>query len=223
MPLIEVDDTTAAAMQQYGIKYTDRTAADATHKRIVDGVRALETGPHRQKYLSLLKEQFPDLVIPEIDAAKPVNDAVAALDKRFTDFLDAQEKREKERSDKEVAAAAGKTVDQGRRWLRSTQKLDDEGVTAVEKIMEGEGIPNYQAAYLLWKDRNPSHEVDLPALRSSSYDWFKSETDDGAKDLKMRLSDPRGYRQRQIPKLLGQFRRGEIDEYGRPTGKVAAA
>ena len=221
MPLIEVDDATAAAMRQHGVNYADRTAAQTAASKTLAAIQKLESGPRRTRYLELLKEEFPEMVIPEVDAAKPVNDAVTALGKRFDDWVAAQEKKEEERTEADRKSKAEGTVTQGRSWLRRERKLDDDGVTAVEKIMQEEGIPNYQAAFLLWRDRNPATESDLPTIQARSMDWFKAETEETQADMKLRLANPIGYRQKRIPQMLQQLRRGEIDEFGRPLKQVA--
>jgi len=215
MPLIEIDDATAAAMSQNGIKFQDRTVAFAQSAKTMAELQKIQNGPRRSKWLELVKEEYPDLPIPEIDAAKPAYDRIAAMEKKQDEFIEALKKKDEERETKDREMRATKTVEQGRSWLRRDKKLDDEGVKSVERIMQDEEIPSYQAAFLLWRDRNPPTETDLPAIRGGNLDWFKAETEDSAADMKLRLSDPLKYRQKRIPQMLQQLRRGEIDEFGR--------
>jgi len=203
-----------------GIKYTDRTADHRTAQQIIDRVRALESGPKRQEYLRLLKEQFPDLTIPEIDAAKPVLNEVAELRKMFSDHVEGLKKEREERETKERESAAEKTVTQGRSWLRSKQKLDDEGVAAVEKLMTDRSVADYEAGYLLWQKDRPPAPVDLPnTTLGNSLDWFKAEENRPDKDLL--LKDPLLYRKQRSGQILHDLRAGLIDEFGRPTNRAA--
>jgi hypothetical protein len=220
MPLIEVDDVTFGAMQSNGIKYQDRTQDHQAARAIIDRVTKLEGGPHRQEYLRLLKEQFPDLTIPEIDAAKPVVASVEALAKRFDAYLTEQQTQRDEREKKDREDSANKTVAQGRRYLRTTEKLDQEGVDAVEKFMTEEGIPDYEAAYLKWNRRQPAPAVDLPSNNlGRSLDWFKPEENEPDKALL--LKDPLAYRSKRAGQILSQIRAGTIDEFGRPINRAA--
>jgi hypothetical protein len=220
MPIIEVDDVTAAAMQSNGIKYQDRTGHAKTAQTIAERVAALESGPHRAEYLRLLKQQFPDMVVPEIDAAKPVIDKVDALNKRFDDYLTEQQKQREERETKDREDGAHKTVAQGRSWLRSKQKLDDEGVKSVESVMQDRGIADYEAAYHLWRANQPPPAVDLPSSNlGRSLDWFKE--DENQPDKALLLKDPLAYRSKRAGQILSQIRAGTIDEFGRPINRAA--
>lgn len=220
MPLIEVDDATASAMASNGIKYQDRTGHAKTAQTIAERVAALENGPHRAEYLRLLKQQFPDMVVPEIDAAKPVLDEVADLRKMFSEHLESLKTEKSERETRDREEQANKTVSQGRGWLRTKQKLDDDGVKSVESIMQDRGIADYEAAYLVWKAQQPLPAVDLPSNNlGRSLDWFKQEEDQPDKDLL--LKDPLAYRAKRGRQILNQIRSGEIDEFGRPTNRAA--
>lgn len=220
MPLIEVDDVTAAAMQQNGIKYQDRTQHVRTSQTIAERIAALENGPHRAEYLRLLKQQFPEMVLPEIDAAKPVLDKVDALNKRFDDYLTEQQAQREEREKKDREESANKTVAQGRGWLRSKQKLDEDGVKAVEEMMTERGIPDYEAGYHLWRANQPPPAVDLPSNNlGRSLDWFKDEENEPDKALL--LKDPLAYRSKRAGQILSQIRAGTIDEFGRPVNRAA--
>jgi len=220
MPLYEVDDATAAAMAANGIKYQDRTQDHQAARAIIERVQKMESGSNRAEYLRLLKKQFPDLTIPEIDAAVPVVASVEALAKRFDDYLTEQKTQRDERDKKEREESANKTVAQGRGWLRSKQKLDEDGVKAVEEMMTDRGIPDYEAGFHLWRANQPPPAVDLPSNNlGRSLDWFKA--DENEPDKALLLKDPLAYRSKRAGQILSQIRAGTIDEFGRPINRAA--
>lgn len=220
MPLLEVDDLIAAEMARNQIKFADRTKDAATALQVAQRIAKLESGPRRSEYLRLLKEEYPDLAVPEIDAAKPVLDKVDQLAKRFDDYLEKTEKDREDRAAKAREDQANKTVSQGRGWLRSKQKLDDDGVNAVEELMQSRGIADYEAAFHLWQANQPPPAVDLPSHNlGRSLDWFKAEENEPDKELL--LKDPLRYRAKRSGQILSQLRAGLIDEFGRPTNRAA--
>src|SRR5262245_24154780 len=135
MPLIEVEDVVATALRDNQVKFVDRTAeitptaqAAAAWQKIVNGAET------RTEALKLFKKAYPDIPVPEIDAAVPRDEAIAALRKEFDDYKDGIEKEKEAAHQKRRENDALDTVSKGRSWLRREKKLDDESVGQVETM-----------------------------------------------------------------------------------------
>ena len=109
----------------------------------------------RRKVLEAHKTIDPNMVIPELDAAKPVQEGLAAIQKQMSDFIDAQTKAQKERDD---AAKKDKFVsdfEKGRAMLRSTYGVTDEGLIKVEELMTKAGIVDHEIGFAAFTQLNP--------------------------------------------------------------------
>jgi len=159
--------------------------------------------------LKVLKKQYPNLAIPEIDAATPVNEAVAAVEKKFNDYVESVEKEKKEVSEKARERAAHDTVAKGRTWLRG-QGCDDEGLVAVEKIMQDRNLPDYEAGFALFEKANPK-PTPLPggSFGGNSLDWFKPADD--APDHKLLVEDPVKFKNAEVAKFFQQKAEGRLN------------
>jgi len=209
MALIEIEDSIAAELAKNGIRYTD---ASTTYKGARESQAALAKimgGPQRMEFLKLYKAAFPDAVVPELDAAAPVNDAVAALAKEFSDYKARVEEKETEREKKLREESASQTVANGRKMLRTDKKLDDEGVDAVEKIMLKHGIQDYEVAFKVFNaDREPDPQQLPSSWAGRSLDWFEKQ--ENKPDQELLLKDPAAFKRQEIGKVLAEARAGKL-------------
>ena len=209
MPLIEVEDDVLNALSTNGVRFADARGRLAKAAEIEAAFNKIQSGPKRMEFLRLYKETFPDAIVPEIDAAKPVLDDMAAMRKEMQDFIEGQKTEREERIKTEREAAAGATVSDGRRWLRREKKLDDDGVTAIEKVMQDLGIPNYEVAFNHWRASQPPDPTPLESNYSSrSLDWFK---EDERPDVQLLMKDPMAYRRKETGKVLQEIREGRLN------------
>lgn len=210
MPFIEVDDAIAAAMAKEGLQFKDASAHIKKGAELEAAWTKLLSGPQRQTVLKAYKEAFPDAVVPELDAAAPLNADIAALRKEFDDYREGVKKADEERRSKRREESAQNTVADGRRWLRTEKKLDDEGEKAVEQIMQDKGIADYEVAYHHWKAQQSPEPTSLPSAYGGarSLDWFKTE--ESRPDTKLLLSDPRGFQRSETGKVLQEIREGKL-------------
>jgi hypothetical protein len=130
----------------------------------------------RTEILRLMKEANPDLVIPEIDAAKPVLDElgrtreqVAALQKRLDD--DAAEREKQSR-----ISDVDKRIEEGRSRLRKAGFFDD-SIKAVEDLMQKRGLTDYEAAAALYEKENQQEESIMPTSFGGSSGLFDPPAD----------------------------------------------
>ena len=210
MPLIEVEDVVATALRDNQVKFTDRTAeiapaaqAAAAWNKILNGADT------RTDLLKLFKKAFPDVPVPEIDAATPRDEQIAAIRKELDDYKAEVAKEKEDARQKGREADALDTVSKGRSWLRRDKKLDDESVKAVEDMMQELGIPNYEVAYSHWHAQQPPAPDQLPASTiGRSLDWFMAQ--ENQPDHALMLKDPVAWRRQEIGKTLQAIRSGEI-------------
>lgn len=156
----------------------------------------------RRRTLEMLKEINPALSIPEIDAAAPVldevkkaNDRVAALEKQIQDDKETRAKEDRERS------TTGK-IEEGRAALRK-KGYTDEGIAAVEKLMQDEGIIHYEAAASLLASRTPPEEAVTPTHYGRDMPMVD---DQSPNELREAMKLPRG----QALKAVDRWSQNEI-------------
>lgn len=135
----------------------------------------------------------PAAVTPELDR---FNER-AAGEKQVKDELEALKAQiAKDKADREAAeqlAALRSSTDSQISKIKREQRLTDEGVAAVRKIMEEEGILNAEAAYALFEKRNPPPPPGTPGGIGGAWNFLElgAEQDDGTKYAKA-LLDSKG-------------------------------
>lgn len=171
----------------------------------------LGAGKNRQKLLELIKEEYPNANIPEIDAARPLLDEtrqtreeLAALKKQMADdkVADAEKARERELSG---------FVEKNRATLRSQGWLP-EGIEKVEKLMTERGLTDYEAAAALVERMEPKDEPVLPNY-DRSWNFTAPDRETEAEDHKMLVSGVNGARRwqgKQIQNFFKEKREGRL-------------
>jgi hypothetical protein len=153
MAKVEIEETDLAAYQHV--------------KGVADAIMANPST--RSGFLRLAKTANPKLAIPEVDAAAPVMEAVAGVNKKLDEFIAAQQ--EQARKDAEAAAvrvmqstwrdAESQLLQRG--WLKA-------GVEEVKKFAEANGISDLTIAADAFERRNPQ---PMPAASASSWNLFQ--------------------------------------------------
>lgn len=209
MPFIEVDDAIAAAMAKEGLQFKDASAHIKKGQEFEAAWSKMLASDQRDSVLAAYKKVFPDAVLPT-DFTAPVKDEVAALKKEFDEYRESVKKAEDDRRENRRKESAERTVADGRKWLRTEKKLDDEGEKAVEQIMQDKGIADYEVAYHHWKAQQPPEATPLPSAYGGarSLDWFKAE--ESRPDTKLLLSDPRAFQRNETGKVLQEIREGKL-------------
>lgn len=207
MPLIEIEDQYLSALAQQGVRYTDATPKAQRMAQLEKAFTDLNGGEHRHDWLALLEKQYPELKHPELHhpAISKVNELEAKLAKMEEERLERERKAEEEAR----TSAAHKTVAEGRTWLRRQKQLDDEGVEAIEKLMQEHQIPNYEIAYNHWSATQPPPPIDLPsAYGGPSLDWFKA--DESQPDGQLLLKDPEAFKVKERAKVMNELRAARL-------------
>ena len=209
MPFVEVDDALLAAMKKEGLSYKDADAVIQQAREYDAAYRKLISGEDSAEFQRIYKKAFPNAVVPA-DVTAPVSADVARVEKKFDDFVETLNKRDAERDEARKKRQADSTVADGRKWLRSEKKLDEEGEKQVEQIMVDKGIGDYEVAYNHWKALQPPEPTPLPNAYggSRSLDWFKAE--ESRPDTKLLLSDPAAFRRGEVGKIMQEIREGKL-------------
>lgn len=203
MALVEIEDQYLAALAQQGVRYTDATPKAQRMAQLEKAYTDLNGGENRHAWLELLEKQYPELKHPELHhpALAKVNELEAKLAKIEEDRIE----RETKAAEESRTSAAHKTVADGRTWLRRQKQLDDEGVEAIEKLMQEHQIPNYEIAYNHWSAQQPPPPADLPnAYGGPSLDWFRG--DDSQPDAMLLLKDPEAFKIKERAKVMNEIR-----------------
>lgn len=209
MPLVEIED---AYLSNLAVPYRDATAE---HRRAVDHEQffaKVANGKNRRKLMELLKDEFPDAAVPEIDAAKPVLDEVAALRKEMQERFEAEDKRRSEQNEERSRRRADRAIEEGRDYLRK-QGFDDDLVSKTEELMRERNIGDYEVAAAYMAKSQPSAEP-LPSSAWSSHDlgtsWFHPPED--APDHKLLLKDPKAFAAQEVAKIMKERAQARVAE-----------
>lgn len=147
MPMIEVDET----------EFLKGKQTRALLEKMLTNPAA------RRKVLEAHKTVDPNVVIPELDAAKPVQEGMEAIQKQMSDFITAQEKREQDRVEADKKNKFLSEVEKGRAMLRGTYGVTDEGMTKVEELMTKAGIVDHEIGYAAFTALHPEPAPVPPA------------------------------------------------------------
>ena len=95
-------------------------------------------------------------------------------------------------------------VREGREKLRASG-YTDEGIASVEKLMEDEGLANYDHALAVYERKHPAkEEMVSPMDYSKSWDIAApAESDD---DHKLLLQNPDAFAKKKVNEVLREFR-----------------
>lgn len=194
---MEIEDTILAELQR---KATTELPAAKAFEQIFDKIGKSKD---RNALLKLVKEHFPETVIPEIDAAKPVYDEIEKLRAELTEEKEARAKDHEEREKAAQEAAAKRTIAEERRALREAG-FDDEGVEKVEEYMRQTGNPDYKSAAAYVRTQI-TPDAPLPStFAGQRYNWFTPPDD--APDHKTLLKNPKAFQDAEIAKWLRERR-----------------
>jgi hypothetical protein len=157
-----------------------RLGSLTTIAQIADGL--LKNPKARRKYLEAVKETYPNMAIPEIDAAAPVLDVVTQVKADVTAEL--QKFREEWDKDRDAALVGGikSKYEAERANLISKHNYTPEGADALVKMMEEKGLTNFDDARKIFEFDNPrpppgrptrGNMFDMVEQRASGDDFIK--------------------------------------------------
>jgi hypothetical protein len=180
----------------------------ANLRRVNDVATLIGKNPKARAMLQqAVVEAAPDQAGPEHYLRSEFSEAISGIRE---DFAKDREERAKEKQERE-AETAKRALES--RWLEGRAKLRadgvmQEGIEAVEKLMEDEGIPSHEAARLLYEKRNPPPE---PAVTGGSRWNFFDRSAEAANDTAFKAlmdGDDETWLAHSIPAALKEARGG---------------
>ena len=174
--------------------------------RIADGL--LKNPKARRKYLEAVKETRPDIPIPELDAAEPIqNDMKTFMEEIRGELKADRDARTKEREEVQISSVK-REYEAGRQSLREIG-YTEEGITDVEKFMTDNGIMNWDIARKAYEHDNPRPAPARPT-RGNMFDFVdqKNNGDDYIKKLFETGGKDESVLDGQINTVLAESRQG---------------
>lgn len=149
-------------------------------------VHALMSNPKaKKKIFEAYKEHDPNARIPELEMEEAARAPVVALEKTVSDLQKqiADDKAEREKTAK-LETLTG-NIDKGKSKLRK-DGWTDEGIAAVEKVMEERGILDVEVAAAFYEKQNPP-QIPATPRGVGGFNFVESVQDNEA-DLKQLLN-----------------------------------
>ena len=177
-----------------------------TIAQIADGL--MKNPKARQKYLEAVKETYPNVSIPEIDAARPVLAGVEQVKTEvFNEIKKLREDLQKDQEGRQVSAVKLK-YEQGRQGLRDIG-YTEEGLADVEKMMTEKGLLDWEDARRIYEYDHPRPAPARPS-RGNMFDFVeqKNSGDDYIKQLFETGGKDESVVDAQINKVLEESRQG---------------
>ena len=152
-------------------------------------VHALMSNPAaKKKIFEAYKVVDPNARIPELDAEDAAKAPVMALEKTVKEMQAKLDADAAEREKTAKLASLNGNIEQGKSKLRR-EGWTDEGIAAVEKVMEERGILDVEIAAAFYEKNNPPQ---IPATPRGYGGWnFIDNVQDNEADLK-KLLDTKG-------------------------------
>jgi len=135
----------------------------------------------RKKVLEARKITDPSVVIPELDAAAPLNSALDEMRKELKAEREERAKQEAAREERERLAEFNAGLDRQRATLRSAG-WTDEGLAEIQKHAQERGIPDLEVAAAHYEKLHPPAE---PVSPNGSGSWGFDVQNPGTEDTFM--------------------------------------
>lgn len=179
----------------------------AQRKALSDFVQSALSNPKtRRQVLEVQKALDPNRPIPELDASAPLMEEIKSLRDEMAADKKARLEAEQNREDEAKLARTRGRWNDGREKLK-TRGYTEEGIKAIEKIMEDEGVLNHDIAAAHFDKLNPPPS---PVTTGSNRWSFLPSKDDGGDDLmkKLMAGDDEGFLQGSLGQVFNDIRGG---------------
>lgn len=143
----------------------------------------------------------PNVPTPTLDAERAQNEPLTALQKKYDDELAAiRKEREDEKRETTLASIAAKQADGIARLKRAN--WTDEGVAAVQKLMETKGLLDVDDAVAIFERNNPTPIPATPGGGVGGAWNFTDSTGEADKSIKD-LIDTKGANEQIADRMAG--------------------
>ena len=177
------------------------------------------------KVKELVKDKYPNANIPEVDLARNAKKAeseiltkVEETNKATLARIEAFEKAQKEKEDKDVTARAEREFASDVESVKKRYQLTDEGMAKVFDRMKAKNNPDVEAAAAWVTDNEPSKApLNSSGYVDPSFNPFGSKGEDKAWETLNRNPWDGKFAEQEIAKITADFANGRGDLYG-PNG-----
>lgn len=168
--------------------------------------KAMGHPEHRRTLLKVQKELYPEIAVPEIDAANPVLDEIKKMREDFEADKKAREEADAKRAEE------GAKGEWERKWLQGRASLkeknyNDEGIEAIEKLMLDRNIPDHEAGLALFEKQNPPPPPSLSG--GGRFGWFDENNEKNPDIQRLFNKDYDGFLADAIDSARKDFRQGQ--------------
>lgn len=131
--------------------------------------KTLSNPKTRESLLRSIKAANPELPVPEIDAAQPINDALTKMNEQFADI------RKELKEEKNARETAERNALLSHEWGLGRSKANKAGyagdsLDALEKFMEEKGVADHEVAMAAFEKLHPQAK---PVVNSGNrFDFF---------------------------------------------------
>ncbi|HXJ94215.1 MAG TPA: hypothetical protein VMT20_15310 [Terriglobia bacterium] len=183
-------------------------------------VTKLDANPKTHKQLlRIIKEAMPEVPIPELDAAQPIEDEIAKVREALASERDALKAEVSELRNLHKADKTARGIESEREKLRA-QGWDAEGIKKIEETMTEKGIIDYDVAAAYVEKTLPADEPSRPSYQSR--DWGFAAPEKGDADHELLMSNPTAYKNKMVSQTMNELQAGKgfrrTISQGGPTG-----
>lgn len=162
--------------------------------------RMLKNPESRKRLLEAQKIINPNAVIPELDATRPLNDAISGMNKKMDDLANSIAKDKQDRSDMEARARMQSQWEAGRATANRAG-YTKEGLEALENFMVEKGIADHEVAMPAFERINPP-SAPISASKSG-FDLLQQSVSDATEEMK-KLIESRGQDRGAVNSLVAK-------------------
>lgn len=188
-----------------GTKEVDESQWNSAQNVVRSVTEIMKDPKRRMRLLELQKEAEPNAVIPELDAARPVQEAIEGITKQFAELkTELQSEREKREQDEKLAKFQAR-YEAGRKLL-AQNGYNEDGVKAIEKLMEERGIADHEDALVVYERLHPPQQP-IKSMNTAVSGFLAAAKDDGADELTKRLIASKGHDPWVLDRMIENVRR----------------
>lgn len=131
-------------------------------RKLRDVVAKIYSSPKAKLLLQQAhKEVDPEAQTPDLDAQKPIDDAISGIKQELTSFINESKKEKQEREEKERLDALNNQVNSGLAALKR-QRWTEEGLKGVRELMDKHGILDAEIAASYYEKLHPPATPAMP-------------------------------------------------------------
>jgi hypothetical protein len=189
------------------VKEVDEAQWNAQQSAMRSLTEIMKDPKRARKLLELQKEAEPNAAIPQLDMVKESEEQISGVKKSLDELrADLQAEREKRDNDNKLEQFT-KKYEAGRKLL-ATNGYNEEGVKAVEKLMEERGIADHEDALVIYERLHPPQQPIKSNNAAVSSFLAQAKADgDGGDEIAKRLIASKGNDPWVLDRMIENVRR----------------